>query len=169
MEVSGLLLAPAALSPSPQVPTRLEEPVWTLWKREKSCPCQESNLGCPSHALMLYWLSYFGFDVSHTSLDLQPINQSSLFSEMSGRCWGYSSSPRKNGPPLHAPQAVMLNIFPQTPWPFVYSNISGNHETNFARKKCFALVHTVDSIGFWRWCITHRITGFSDSYHPDSK
>jgi hypothetical protein len=27
-----------------------------------------------------------------------------------------------------------------------------------------------DSIGFWRWCITHRITGFSDFVHrPDSK
>jgi hypothetical protein len=28
----------------------------------------------------------------------------------------------------------------------------------------------VDSIGFWRWCITHRITWFSDFvYRPDSK
>jgi uncharacterized membrane protein len=28
----------------------------------------------------------------------------------------------------------------------------------------------VDFIGFWRWCITHRITGFSAFFHrPDSK
>jgi hypothetical protein len=28
----------------------------------------------------------------------------------------------------------------------------------------------VDSIGFWRWCITHRINGYSDFVHrPDSK
>jgi hypothetical protein len=27
----------------------------------------------------------------------------------------------------------------------------------------------VDSIGFWRWCITHRITGFSDFVHRPYK
>jgi hypothetical protein len=34
----------------------------------------------------------------------------------------------------------------------------------------YGLNWNVDSIGFWRWCITHRITGFSDFVlRPDSK
>jgi hypothetical protein len=33
------------------------------------------------------------------------------------------------------------------------------------RKQTF---HTLDSIGFWRWCITHRIAGVFDFIHrPD--
>jgi hypothetical protein len=33
----------------------------------------------------------------------------------------------------------------------------------------FSRKFTVDSIGSWQWCITHRITGFSDFVHrPDS-
>jgi hypothetical protein len=32
-----------------------------------------------------------------------------------------------------------------------------------------AYIVSKDSIGFLRWCITHRITGFSDFIHrPDS-
>jgi hypothetical protein len=32
----------------------------------------------------------------------------------------------------------------------------------------FCMYFEVDSIGFWRWCITHRITGVSDFIHrPD--
>jgi hypothetical protein len=45
MEVSGQLHVPAALplGKEPTVPTGQEagwapEPVWTLWRREKSCP-----------------------------------------------------------------------------------------------------------------------------------
>jgi hypothetical protein len=50
MEVSGELHTPAALPPTKecQVPIVQEawwapEVVWTLWRKEKSCPCQESN------------------------------------------------------------------------------------------------------------------------------
>jgi hypothetical protein len=49
----------------------------------------------------------------------------------------------------------------------------------FTGKQCKPIIYIcgnsqisegVDSIGFWRWCITHRITGFSDFVHrPDSK
>jgi hypothetical protein len=42
MEVTGQLHASAALSP------RKQPPVWTLWRRQKSCPWWESNRGCPS-------------------------------------------------------------------------------------------------------------------------
>jgi hypothetical protein len=37
-------------------------------------------------------------------------------------------------------------------------------------KAAFKHEIVVDSIGSWRWCITHRIKGFSDFVqHPDSK
>jgi hypothetical protein len=29
---------------------------WTLWRREKSCPCRESHSGRPFHSLLLYQL-----------------------------------------------------------------------------------------------------------------
>jgi hypothetical protein len=36
--------------------------------------------------------------------------------------------------------------------------------------ECYERPYVVDTIGFWRWCITRRETGFSDFVHrPDSK
>jgi hypothetical protein len=43
MEASGQLHAPAALSPGKSLP----DPIWTLWRREKSYPCRESNPSRP--------------------------------------------------------------------------------------------------------------------------
>jgi hypothetical protein len=48
---------------SPPVPIEWEagwvpKPDWTLWRREKSCPCRESNTGRPSCSPSLYRLSY---------------------------------------------------------------------------------------------------------------
>jgi hypothetical protein len=65
MEASGQLHAPSALplGEEPPVPIVYEagwapEPVWTLWRREKTFPCRESNLGCPTHSQSLYRRRY---------------------------------------------------------------------------------------------------------------
>jgi hypothetical protein len=67
MEVSGQHHVLAALSrvKSPRYPLHrgagwAPEPVYTLWRREKSCPCHESNPSCPARSLLLYRLSYPG-------------------------------------------------------------------------------------------------------------
>jgi hypothetical protein len=64
MEVSGQLHKTTALPPreSPPVPVEYDvgwvpESVWTVWKREKSCPCRESNPGRPASGQLLYRLS----------------------------------------------------------------------------------------------------------------
>jgi hypothetical protein len=66
MEVSGQLHAPASLPPGkypPPVPIEQEagwapEPIWTLWRWEKSFPCLEWKPGRPARSLSLYRLSY---------------------------------------------------------------------------------------------------------------
>jgi hypothetical protein len=47
---------PAALPPGKSLPLPIgeeavwdPEPVWTLWRREDSCPCRDSNPGRPAH------------------------------------------------------------------------------------------------------------------------
>jgi hypothetical protein len=53
----------------------------------------------------------------------------------------------------------------------VWVRMIGSAASGGRGKCCVANEHIqVDSIGFWRWWITHRITGFSDFVHrPDSK
>jgi len=59
--MSGLLHTPTSLTQGkePSVPTAQEtewapEVVWIQWQWEKNpCPCQESNLGCPVHSLVI--------------------------------------------------------------------------------------------------------------------
>jgi hypothetical protein len=64
------------------------------------------------------------FCVSYSSVDPMPINQSSLCFEMSRKCCGHSSSPRKDGSPLHPPQAVNASLyFLQLYSLSVYSNV----------------------------------------------
>jgi hypothetical protein len=65
MEVSGQLHAPAALTPGqePPAPNVYEagwapEPVWTLWRREKSCSCRQSNPGRSARSPSIYQLSH---------------------------------------------------------------------------------------------------------------
>jgi hypothetical protein len=51
---------------------------------------------------------------------------------------------------------IILNFHGHT----AYYHRKLNMENSTENPEC-----TVDSIGFWRWCITHRITGFSDFFH----
>jgi hypothetical protein len=67
MEVSSKLHNPAALflAKESQVAPGQEarwapEPVWMLWRREKSCSWQESNPGHPACSPLLYRVSYPG-------------------------------------------------------------------------------------------------------------
>jgi hypothetical protein len=57
LELNGQIHAPAALTPAkyPPAPIGYEagwapEPVWMLWRREKCCPCWQSNPGRPARS-----------------------------------------------------------------------------------------------------------------------
>jgi hypothetical protein len=62
MEMSCQLHAPAALAPVPiwQEAGWTPEPIWMLWRREKSFPYREPNPDCPVCRLSLYQMSYSG-------------------------------------------------------------------------------------------------------------
>jgi hypothetical protein len=65
MEASGQLHIPAALPPGKELPVPIREeagwalePVWMLWRKEKSVSCWKSNPGLPACSPLLYRLSY---------------------------------------------------------------------------------------------------------------
>jgi hypothetical protein len=77
LEWSASLLGgftPGGKNPPPPVPIESEaawapEPVWKLWRTEKSCSCQDSNPGRSAHCPSLYGLSYP--DSSHQTISFQ--------------------------------------------------------------------------------------------------